>query len=222
MSRLARVRETERPRGVVKEDDLTRRIKEAQHDCRTARTHAIGKMLNLFLGTDDQATYAHDRDVRERLESLTKIRGLQLEWTNATAPHICWTRDRESLVFPFGCPKPPRIPDPRQNSIFTRPGEGGGNKMIEQKIVDHASGYIEGVGGESFVVLQPVLYLGVWIMDGLYNLMAHPDPVSGKYPALLMHPRNDRTEALIVFGRFELCSARPGGGGDMPWEGRAA
>jgi len=212
MSRLARVREVQAPSTKVVKDDLTRQVLNARHDLSTRRLQPIGKMLALFLGPDDKAAYMKNESVRDRIASITKVRGLQLEWPQSIAPHCSWTHDQSAVVFPFGCPKPPRIPDPRAQ---------GTGKTIAQDIVDYASGYIEGVGGEQFIVLQPVLYIGVWIMDGLYNLIAHPDPVSGKYPALLMHPRQDRSEALIIFGRFELASARPGGE-EMPWEKPAA
>lgn len=199
------------PSTRIVQDDLTRQIQNARSDMSANVLSPIGKMLALFLGPDDKAAYAKDDTVRERIASISKIRGLQLEWPQSIAPHISWTRGQASIVFPFGCPKPPSIPDPR-------PGQRG--KIIQQDIHEYASGYIEGVG-EQFIVLQPVLYIGVWIMDGLYNLMAHPDPVSGKYPALLMHPRKDRTDAMILFGRFELCTARAGGE-EMPWEKRAS
>ena len=215
MSRLGRVREVSKaPTQKVVHDDLTRQIQNARHDLTASRTRPIGKMLSIFLGPDDNAAYAQKADVRDRIASLSKVQGLQLQWTQDVAPHLSWTFDQKSLVFPFGCVKPPAIMDPRV--------PGTTRKMVAQNIADYASGYIEGVDGSSFVVMQPVLYIGVWIMDGLYNLIAHPDPISGKYPALLMAPRMDRNDALIVFGRFELGSARPSGGNDLPWNGRAA
>lgn len=222
MSRLARVQEVQKPAVRVAQDDLTRQIQNVRHDVSARRLNPIGKMLALFLGQDDEATWMKNAAVRDRIASLSKVRGLQLEWPQSIAPHISWTQDQSAIAFPFGCPKPPRIPDPRNNFSGMRPGLAPvAKKTIEQDITDYASGYIEGVGGEQFIVLQPVLYIGVWIMDGLYNLIAHPDPISGKYPTLLMHPRKDRSDAMIVFGRFELASARPGGE-EMPWEQRAS
>lgn len=215
------MREVQAPTTKVVNDDLTRQVLNARHDLSAQRCRPIGKMLALFLGTDDNAAYAKNADVRDRIASITKVRGLQLEWPQSIGPHMSWTYDQSSIVFPFGCPKPPRIPDPRQNFAGMKPGQGTTGKTISQDIADYASGYIEGVAGEQFIVLQPVLYIGVWIADGLYNLMAHPDPISGKYPSLLMHPRKDRTEAMIVFGRFELCTARPSGE-EMPWQKRAS
>jgi hypothetical protein len=202
MSRSAAVR--------VTKDDLTQRILDCREDLRNNRTRAIGKMLQLFLGPDDSARYALDKDVRERISSLTKVRGLQLDWGQQAAPNLCWNYKQDGLTFPFGCPKPPQISDPRV--------QGATDKRISQDIYEYASGYVgEMRTGGQFIVLQPVVYIGVWILDGLYNLVAHPDPISGKYPALLMSPST--SEAHIIYGKFELCSARPGGQ-EMPWQQR--
>lgn len=198
--------------GRVIKDDLTQQILDNRDDMRNARSFAIGKMLCIFLSPEDNATYALNPSVRERIASVTKVRGLQLEWPQSVAPNICWNHRRNGIVFPFGCPKPPRIADPRH--------QAAADKTISQNIEDYASGYIAGRDGSEFIVLQPVVYIGVWILAGLYNLVAHPDPVSGKYPALLMRPNT--SEAHIVYGAFELTSARPGGAQPMPWQQPAA
>jgi hypothetical protein len=203
MSRSAAVR-------VNHKDDLTRLIEDCRSDLRNNRTRAIGKMLQLFLGPDDSARYATDKSVQAHIASLTKVRGLQLDWGQQAAPNVCWNFRQDALTFPFGCPKPPRISDPREMNHT--------DKTISQDVYDYASGWVGDMRtGRQFIVLQPVVYLGVWILDGLYNLVAHPDPISGKYPALLMAPGTD--EAHIIYGRFELCSARPGGA-EMPWTQR--
>jgi hypothetical protein len=197
------------PRGRVVQDDLTQRILDNREDLRHNRSHAIGKMLQLFLAPDDTARYALDPDVRERMASITKVRGLQLDWGQHAAENVCWNARHDGLVFPFGLRKPPRVSDPRVPGATT--------KTISQNVCDYASGYVGDMqGGGQFIVLQPVAYIGVWILDGLYNLVGHPDPVSGKYPALLM--KANTSEAHVIYGKFELCSARPGGGQqEMPW-----
>lgn len=202
----------EAPKMRVVHDDLTQQILDNREDMRNSRSFAIGKMLNLFLAPEDNAHYATNLKVRDRIASVTKVRGLQLDWGQRSSPHICWNSKHNSIVFPFGCAKPPRIADPRVGGIT--------DKTISQNITDYASGYIAGVDGTQFVILQPVVYIGVWIMDGLYRLVAHPDPVSGKYPALLMSPTS--SEAHIVYGIFELCPASVGPALDLPWERPAA
>lgn len=112
-------------------------------------------------------------------------------------------------MFPFGLGQPPRCSDPRVPGITKR--------MIDQDFEDLADGYIAGRDGTKFIVLQPVLYIGIWPFGvaTLLMLMGHADPASGKHPALLVNPKTK--EAHIIGGLFELTTARPGGQQYLPW-----
>jgi hypothetical protein len=189
----------------IEHDSLTDQIQNNREDMRERRCFPIGKMLAVMLAPSDEARYAQSRSVRDRIAAVSQKRGLQLEWSQDVAPHISWNRKKNGIVFPYGCPKPPRIKD-------NRFAAGG----VNQNIFDYADGYILGRDNTEFVVLQPVIYIGVWILAGLYTYVAHADPITGKYPALLL--RENSSEAHIVHGELELTSASAPPQTYKPWE----
>src|SRR5579859_5691870 len=191
----------------VSQDSLADVIQLHRNAARERRYEPIGRMLNMIVGPDDEAAYMQKMDVRERIARLSKVQGLQIDWGQNHAPQICWAPHRSSLMFPFGCPNPPRIADPTALGV-TR-------KRIAQDLEDYASGFVLGRDGTRFLVIQPVLYMGVWIMDGLYILVGHNDPATGKYPSLLINPKT--SEAHIVGGLIELTTAKTSGQ-YLPWE----
>lgn len=182
--------------------DLIERNRDA---VRNRKYQPIGKMLNLFLGQDDSATYAQNTSVRDHIASMTKVRGLQLDWMQFKAPEIAWSDNYISCVFPYGIDAPPKISDPRIPGVT--------NKTIAQKLEDHASGWIAGRDGSIFMVLQPILYIGVWPygVASLFMMLGHAD--QKKYPALLIDPK--KREGHIVHGRLELTNRLSPGSGSI-------
>jgi len=171
------------------------------------RYEPIGKMLNILLGPDDEAAYMQKKDVRERIARLSQYRGLQLDWGN-DGPIIAYAPHRSSCLFPFGISKPPRAYDPV-------PMAKHGSK-IKQELEDYASGYMMGRDGTTFMILRPVMYIGVWIMASLYTMVGRADR-QGDYPTLLINPKT--REGHIVGGSIILTTAHPTGMESMPWEG---
>jgi hypothetical protein len=193
----------------VKPDTLADQIEQNREDMRLRRFFPIGKMLQLFLGPDDDARYMRNPNVRERITALSKVRGLQLDWTQHNAPMIAWNHFQTGCVFPHGLYKPPRIADPRK---------GFEGKSISQALEDHASGVILGRDRTQFMVLHPVMFLGIWPFGvaALFRMIGHADPVTGKYPALLAS--KDGKEGHIIYGVLELTNATSAPPMNKPWE----
>ena len=180
---------------------------ELHRECMRARRYEpIGKMLNIMLGPDDEAAYMQNKDVRERIARLSQYRGLQLDWGN-DGPVIAWAPLRSSCLFPLGISKPPRAYDPV-------PSAKAGSK-ITQKLEDFASGYLLGRDGTKFLILRPVMYIGVWILSSLYTMVGQADPGTGEYPTLLLNPKTN--EGHIVGGILVLTTASQGSS-YLPWQ----
>jgi hypothetical protein len=181
---------------------------ELHRQCMRARRYEpIGQMLNLMLGPDDEAAYMQKKDVRERIARLSQYRGLMLDWGN-NGPVIAYAPARSSCLFPLGISKPPRAYDPV-------PAEKAGKK-ITQELSDYASGYMLGRDGTEFLILRPVLYIGVWILANLYTMVGQSDPQTGEYPTLLINPKT--REGHIIGGLLVLTTAKQPQSNYLPWK----
>lgn len=183
-------------------NSLTDVIERHREAAKTRRYEPIGKMLNILLGPDDDAAYMQRLEVRERIERLSKVQGLQIDWGQHEAPQIAWAPHRSSCMFPYGISAPPRISNPL--------GVRSRQKTITQDLRDYASGVIAGRDGSVFMVLQPVLYIGLWPFGvaSLFTMLGHPDH-TGKFPALLINTKT--REGHLIGGLLELTTAKVGG-----------
>jgi len=192
-------------------NNLTDIIERNRESVRTRRYETIGKMLNIMLGPDDSAEYMRGGDAHARVSRLSKVQGIQIDWGQDRGPVLAWAPGRSNCTFPFGIDAPPRIKNPLNHIEKT-------NNTISQNLEDYASGFIAGRDGSKFLVLQPVLYIGVWPfgVPSLFTVLGHPDQF-GKYPALLINTK--KREGHIVGGILELTTSRAGSS-SVPWNRR--
>lgn len=151
----------------------------------------LGMMMNMFLGVSDDSAYFQD-PVNRHIGPITKVQGLSLDWNQNVYPQIAELQSpggnrSEQFVFPRGVTAPPKIADPRYRRLSpTDPGP----PMISQDIRHYASGQIfSRQFNETFLVLQPVEYIGIRVTATLLRLFGRTNPANGTKPAFLYSPK---------------------------------
>jgi len=151
----------------------------------------LGMMMNMFLGVSDDSAYFQD-PVNKHIGPITKVMGLQLDWNQNVYPQIAELQSTggqrsEQFVFPRGVTAPPKIADPR----YRRMGPNDPDPpMIPQDIRHYASGQIFSRHyNETFLVLQPVEFIGIRVTATLLRLFGRTNPANGTKVAFLYSPK---------------------------------
>lgn len=151
----------------------------------------LGMMMMMMLGVSDDSAYFQD-PVNKHLGPLTKVQGLMLDWNQNVYPQIAELRSpglqrTEQFVFPRGVIAPPKIADPRYRRLSPTDPQP---PMIPQDIRHYASGQIYSRHYEdTFLVLQPVEYIGIRVTATLLRLFGRTNPANGTKVAFLYSPK---------------------------------
>jgi hypothetical protein len=151
----------------------------------------LGMMMNMFLGVSDDSAYFQD-PVNKHIGPLTKVQGLSLDWNQNVYPQIAELKApggnrSEQFVFPRGVTAPPKIADPRYRRLSPTDPDP---PMISQDVRHYASGQIfSRQYGETFLVLQPVEYIGIRVTATLLRLFGRTNPANGTKVAFLYSPK---------------------------------
>ena len=174
----------------VPKTNLAEVIQMQTESIRNRSYFELGFMMNLFLGVSDDSAYFQE-DVNKKIGPITRRQGLQLDWNQNVYPKIAEVsiggQRSEQFVFPRGVCKPPKIADPRH--IRLNPTDPPA-PQIPQDPRHYASGVIYSRHRDEFLVLQPVLYIGVRTCGTLIRLVGRAN-AAGEYPAFLYCPKKE-------------------------------
>lgn len=194
-----------RPRAA----NLTDTLRAHSTAIREKKFADLGLVSRILLGVADDSAY-FKAQAHAYLKDLTKMQGLAFEWDQTCRPKISEILEPSGqtglrqFVFPDLWAKLPDIPDPRYRRLSPL-------DPIHPKIPQHleyfASGYIHGLGGSTFYVLQPVLQIAIqpFGVPTFLLLRGSANPWDGKHPALLVEKRRSgHSMAFLVGGKLEF------------------
>lgn len=163
----------------------------------------LGQLLTIHMGVCDDAAY-FQKNVRERITSISRVQGLLLDWGQTVGPQVARLKDGDTLVFPRGVADFPKIKDPRyQRRSLADPLP----PEISQDVCEYARGRLEGNDGTKFVVLGPILTLVIWPYSKVpcLLLMHGWSDNSGRYPDFLFDPWNHKGYFAGGSFQFDRC-----------------
>jgi hypothetical protein len=210
--------------GRVSDFDLTGIIQYQRDSIREHKYSMIGRLTDLRLGVDDRAEYTRGA-AWQRICAQSKVVGLTLRWSAAEAPYVAFANDKQTVLFPDGMPKPPKIEmsvyrlinaaakDLPPGLAYDKKGElVADNKegKVVQSIFDFASGSLTGRDNSRFVILQPVEQLVMLANVASTRFKSTGTMLDcygratfdGRYPFLLVSPFTK--EAYLAGGRFSF------------------